>query len=394
MSNQLHQLKKELSDELQSILTYWSKNTLDEINGGFIGRIDHFNNPFPDASKGIILNTRILWSFSAATNYLNTSEYDHICNRAFDYIKGHFVDQINGGVFWELDHEGNPINTRKQVYAQAFAIYSLSEYCLLTKNEEAKSLALEIFELIEKHSNNSDSKGYLEAFGQEWEDLADLRLSPKDINSSKTMNTHLHILEAYTTLLKISDGNHVKTRLRDLIDLLHTKFLTSNYQFQLFFDDNWNSKSQKVSFGHDIESAWLILEAAKQINDSALIKQCELNLVNIADTFLREGLDEDGSVINERDDATGAIDHDRHWWPQVEAMIGLGYAYKLTGDENYVNTLKGIWEYVKANIIDHDSGEWYFRVDRSGTPYAEDKVSMWKAPYHSSRACMVLNEIL
>ena len=385
-------LKSELHSELKNILNYWTNNTLDQENGGFLGQINHYNKVIDNANKGIILNSRILWSFSAASNHLNSNEHKSICDRAYLYLKTFFNDEKHKGVFWELDYQGKPVNKRKQVYAQAFSIYALSEYYIFSKNEDAKNWAIELFNQIEKHAKDNKNIGYFEAFNEDWSPIEDMRLSDKDMNASKTMNTHLHILEAYTTLLKIYDSEALRESLKMLVDVFLEKFLNKNNHYELFFDDNWNLLSNSISYGHDIETAWLVIEAAKLLNDKALLKKTENVALKVANTFLEEALDKDCAVINEKNLTTNHIDTDRHWWPQVEALIGLKYAYNLNKDEKYLTTSIKIWDFTKKHLIDHKNGEWYFRVDKNGDPYTEeDKVSMWKAPYHTTRACIILN---
>ena len=387
------QLKVELNKELIQILSYWANNTLDLEFGGFLGQIDHYNSVIPKAPKGIILNTRILWSFSAASNHLKTNQHKVICDRAYTYLKDFFRDKEHKGVYWELDYKGNPINKRKQVYAQAFTIYALSEYYIFSKNEEAKNWAIELFEDLEKHANDKLNKGYFEAFNNDWSPIEDMRLSDKDMNASKTMNTHLHVLEAYTSLLKVYDIPQLKNALRLLVEVFLQHFLNDKNHYELFFDDQWNLLSNSVSYGHDIEAAWLLIDAVKLLNDEELLNQVNTTALRVADTFLEEGIDNDGAVINEKNLATNHIDSDRHWWPQVEALIGLNYAYNLNNDQKYITNSLKIWDFTKRNLIDYENGEWFFRVDKNGNVYTqEDKVSMWKAPYHTSRACMILNK--
>ncbi|HEX9602026.1 MAG TPA: AGE family epimerase/isomerase [Mariniflexile sp.] len=387
-----NQLKSELNSELKNILCYWTNNTLDLEHGGFVGKINHYNKVVSDAPKGIILNARILWSFSAASNYLKTNEYQDICDRAFQYLKTFFKDETYGGFFWELDYKGNPLNKRKQVYAQAFTIYALSEYYIFTKNDAAKKWAIEIFELIEKHAKDPLHRGYFEAFNEDWRPIEDMRLSDKDVNASKTMNTHLHVLEAYTALLKIYDTIQLRNSLKTLVNLFFEKFLNNQNHYDLFFDNTWTLLSHTVSYGHDIETAWLVIEAAKQLNNEDLVNQANVIAIKVVNTFLNEAIDDDGAVLNEKNLITNHIDTDKHWWPQVEALIGLKYAFELNPDENFRITSVKIWDYIKKYLIDYKNGEWYFRVDKNGIVYTtEDKVSMWKAPYHTSRACIVLN---
>ena len=391
MMDSYNQLKSELNSELKNILNYWCNNTLDNEYGGFFGRIDHFNKVIPKASKGIILNTRILWSFSAASNHFKTNEYKDICDRSFQYLKTYFNDETYKGVYWELDYLGEPKNKRKQVYAQAFAIYALSEYFKYSKNQEAKNWAIELFEQLENHAKDNEKVGYFEAFDSQWGAIKDKRLSEKDMNASKTMNTHLHLLEAYTSLLSIYENNKVRSSLKELIVIFLGKFLNAQNHYDLFFDEDWKKLSNTVSYGHDIETAWLLIEAAKKVGDKELLKQTEISAINIANTFLNEAIDIDGAIMNEKNLNTGVLDTDRHWWPQVEALIGLNYTYKLKNDPKFIDHSLKIWEFIKKYFIDSKNGEWFFRVDKNGKVYTEeDKVSMWKAPYHVTRACIKL----
>lgn len=381
-----------LAAELENILNYWTNNSIDEINDGFLGERDHFNKVVPNATKGVILNSRILWSFSAASNHYKTDKYNAICKRSYDYLETFFKDEHYGGVFWELSSEGKPLNMRKQVYAQAFMIYALSEYYVFSKNQDALDWAIDIYELIEEHANDTVNKGYIEAFNEDWSGIKDMRLSDKDANEAKTMNTHLHVLEAYTNLYKVYKKPSLKQHLTDLIALFFNKFLTSENHLNLFFDERWNLKSSVVSYGHDIETAWLLIEAAKVVGDEKLLQKTKNIAVLIADTFIKEGIDIDGGVLNEYNPVSKKLDGDKHWWPQAEALVGLCYAYDFTKDEKYLETATRVLTFIEKHIIDNKNGEWFWRVNQNQKVNTSDcKMGMWKAPYHNSRACMVLN---
>lgn len=388
-------LLESLELELHQILKYWTSQTIDIKNGGFVGERDHFNKIVKNASKGIILNSRILWSFSAATNYYKSATYIPFCERSFNYLKDFFNDANFGGVYWELDSKGNPINKRKQVYAQTFMMYALSEYYQFSKNKEALDWAIELFQLIEKFAFDVTYNGYIEAFNEDWSPIEDMRLSDKDANEAKTMNTHLHILEAYTNLYKVYKNEGLKQHLSNLINLFFDKFLKPNNHFQLFFDEQWNAKGTIISYGHDIETAWLLIEAAKVINDQHLITKTERLALNIADTFMNEGIDADGGVFYEFHPETDVLDTDKHWWPQAEAMVGLVYAYKISKDEKYLIQATKIMLFIQKYCVDINNGEWFWKVNKNGIPDTQQyKMGMWKAPYHTSRACMVLLQLL
>lgn len=385
-------IKTELNEELKDLFQYWKFNSVDEKNGGFLGQRDHFNTEIPKAPKGAILNTRLLWTFSAIENFQKEFYCAELAKRAYDYLKDYFWDHEYQGIFWELDHKGKTVNTRKQIYAQAFAIYALTEYYKLSENREALQFANQLFFLIEKHARDRHNNGYLEAFQQDWSSIEDMRLSEKDENSAKTMNTHLHILEAYTNLYLVSGDTSVKGALLNLIDLFLEKFLDiENRHFQLFFNTEWHRANNLISYGHDIEAVWLIIEACKAVDNSKRLGKAEQVAVEVAEVFLQEAYVPNAGVINEKDLDSGKVDEDRHWWPQVEAMVGLDYAFKISGEKKFQVAKEDIWEYIKQHIKDHANGEWHFRVDKTNIPYeTEYKLSMWKAPYHNSRAIMML----
>jgi mannobiose 2-epimerase len=386
---------KQSAGELANILRFWQLNTIDSSYGGFYGRRDHFNRLIPKAQKGIILNTRILWSFSAAGNFYSNTKYLEICERAFSYLKDKFKDEEYGGVYWMVDYKGFPSITRKQTYAQAFTIYSLSEYYKYSRNRVALDWAMEIFYHLEKIALDTNSGGYIESFKRDWQPIEDMRLSEKDLNASKTMNTHLHILEAYTTLFEVSGNEKVGCALENLILLILKRFLTEDYHFRLFFSNDWNSLSTEVSYGHDIEAAWLLVNSARKLGNKDLILSTETRAISIADTFVTIALDEDFGVYNNIDVQNMKIDTDKHWWPQAEAIVGLLYVWKITGINKYFTIALKIWNFIDLAIIDKINGEWVFRVNKDGVPYEdENKVGPWKCPYHNSRACMEILRLL
>ncbi len=378
-----------VSTQLISILSYWKNNTKDEEHGGFHGRIDHNNKVIEKADKSVILNTRILWTFSAASNYYGDNRYGQECKRAYNFLKSNFRDTQFDGVFWQLNYLGKPTNTRKQVYAQAFTIYALAEYFKYCKKNEVLVWAMSLFNLLETKAYRPQIGGYIEAFDEDWGPITDMRLSPKDINAPITMNTHLHILEAYTTLYEVSKDKEVGAALARLIRLFHERFSSKNNHFKLFFSDQWKSLSTEASFGHDIEAVWLMLHACDILGEKNLMEKTVQLSLKVTDTFLEEALDKDFGVFNAMDLATSKMDTDKHWWPQIEAVVGLIYNWKISGKDTQLDIAKKIWQFIDAKIIDRPLGEWYFRVDQKGIPYTdENKVGPWKCPYHNGRGCI------
>ncbi|NMM49288.1 AGE family epimerase/isomerase [Marinigracilibium pacificum] len=380
-------IRKELIVELINIMDYWSQNMVDELNGGFYGRIDGRNILQKDAEKGVVLNSRILWTFSAAFNLFKDPKYKKIAERAYLYIIEHFLDKQFGGVYWMLDVKGTPLVTKKQIYAQAFAIYGLSEYYKINEDPSVLSKAVNLFDLIEKHAFDPIENGYFEAFSCEWSPLKDVRLSEKDLNAQKTMNTHLHILEAYTNLYSVWKDENLKGRLRNLIDVLIEYFVSPSNHFNLFFDETWRSLSNDFSYGHDIEGSWLLVEAAEAIEDKNVIKKIKPIAVEMVDASL-EGMDNDGGLMNEGN-SKGIIDTDKHWWPQAEALVGLINAWQMTNNKFYLDQVFKTWIFIKDSLIDREHGEWFWKVSKEGViSFEEDKAGPWKCPYHNGRAMM------
>jgi cellobiose epimerase len=387
--NDLDQFRKETTAELENILSWWMRMTVDNENGGFYGKIDHANKVFPEAPKGVVLNSRILWAFSSSYNLTGEREYLDTAARAFQYIRDHFIDNQFGGVYWTVNFKGEPLNTRKQIYALAFAVYGLSEYYLASGDESAKETAIQVYDSIVTHSYDSKYAGYIEALTRDWNQIEDLRLSDKDANEKKSMNTHLHLLEAFTNLYRTSSNELLRNRVAELIRIFLDRIIDreTNHLF-LFFDDRWNVRSNVISYGHDIEAAWLIQEAAKAIREDSLSEDVSRISVKIAEA-VAEGLDADGGLSYEYDLQQKGLVKQKHSWPQAEAMIGFFNAWQITGDDNFLDKSLASWQFAKNFLIDRELGEWYWGVNADQSPMlAEEKVGIWKCPYHNSRACI------
>lgn len=390
----LKTLHSEIESELNSILNYWSKNAIDEKNGGFIGQIDFEDTKHEDAEKGAVLHARILWTFSAAYPKTKNQKHLEIAERAFQYISGNFYDKKHGGIFWSLNSDGTPKDTKNQIYAIAFVIYGLSEFYQITQNKEALSLAVNLYNKIEEYSYDKENKGYLEAFNQDWSPIGDLRLSEKDANEKKTMNTHLHIVEAYANLYKVWKNKELKTTIAQLLQTIETHFINpETWHLKLFFDENWIEKPDVISYGHDIEAAWLLLWCAEVIGDESLIKNYKKYAVEMA-RVTTEGLDTDGGLWYEFDPEKNEMIAEKHWWPQAELWIGMVNAWQLTGDETYFKIFEDNWNFVKKHILDPKNGEWIWGINADYSKIEKDKAGFWKCPYHNSRACLEVIERL
>jgi len=380
--------KLEMQEELDRILRYWIEYSQDS-NGGFVGRIDNENKVYPDAPKGSVLNARILWTFSAVYNVTGNNEYLKIADKAYNYITEYFIDKEFDGVYWSVDYKGEPLDTKKQVYAIAFVVYALSEYYKCTKNEAAKTTAIRLYHLIEKQSCDKLTGGYFEAFSRNWSALGDLRLSAKDANEKKTMNTHLHILEAYTNLYRIWPSHELAHQLRKLVNIFLLHIINADTgHLDLFFDENWKVKSETISYGHDIEASWLLLEASESLMDEELISRCKTVSVNMANAVV-EGLDSDGGLWYEYEPSKHYLVKQKHWWPQAEAMVGFVNAWQVSKDEKYLQHAFQNWHFVKGYILNKQNGEWFWGIyEDYSVMKNDDKVGIWKCPYHNSRACL------
>ena len=383
------QFKEEVTKELHSILNYWMLHVVDHQQGGFYGKIDHDDTVFPEALKGSVLNSRICWSFAAAYNQTQKTQYLRIAERAYEYIVEHFIDPDYGGVYWTVTASGQPADTKKQTYAIAFAVYGLSEYYRASGDEAAKQHAIDLYRTIIQHAAEPVHGGYLEAFARDWSDLPDMRLSAKDANERKTMNTHLHVLEAFANLYRIWPEPALKKQIIQLIDIFSHHIIHPYTQhLQLFFSDDWEPRSTLISYGHDIEAAWLIQEAAEVIREDILLKEISTRSVQIA-IAAAEALDADGGLWYEFDPATNHWAREKHWWPQAEAMVGFFNAWQITHDENFLKNAIGSWKFIQEFLIDSHKGEWIWGVYENYHIIAqEDKAGLWKCPYHNGRACL------
>ena len=416
-------MKQEMQDVLeQNILRFWLDKMVDRGHGGFYGRIDGQGILHPEAEKGAILNARILWAFSAAYRVLGNQEYLEAAKRSYEYLIEHFIDEEFGGVYWSVDYLGRPLDTKKQFYAIGFAIYGLSEYVRATGDREALECALQLYDCIEEYAFDRAHNGYIEACTREWGQIADMRLSELDANYPKSQNTHLHIIEPYTNLLRCLKELHaqescdyvpvigsvlpigvttsmediisVEASLRNLIDIFTDKILNpETHHLDLFFEMDWTRGAGHLeSYGHDIECSWLMHEAALVLGDAKVLAKVEPIVREVAKAS-EKGLRPDGSMIHEANLDTGHVDDDLHWWVQAENVVGWFNLYQHFGDTEALDRALRCWNYIKTQIIDWDNGEWFWSRHPDGTlNTVDDKAGFWKCPYHNSRMCLEIME--
>ena len=392
-----NRFEQELRD---NILAFWIRRAVDREHGGIYGVVTNDLEVIEDAPKASVICARVLWTYAAAYRILRRDEYLQMAYHALRFLLAKFWDPEHSGIYWMLDAWGNPLSDRKQTYSQAFAIYGLSELFRTTGEPEALEKARELFLKVEEKSYDPVHQGYLEAAARNWEPLEDLRLSEKDMNCPKSMNTHLHVMEAYTNLLRVWPDTFLKKRQAELIQVTLNHIVDpQTFHFRLFFDMSWNSLSPHVSFGHDIEGSWLLVEAAAVLGDPELLDEAKKVAIQMAQAVYDEGLDADGSLFYEASQGK-IINSEKHWWPHAEAVVGFYNAFKLTGQIHFRQASWNAWEYIEKKFIDRQHGEWFGRLNREGIPYTDGyaneqcKVGPWKCPYHNARVCFEMMERL
>ena len=395
IQDEVNVMKKEMQDVLENnILRFWLDKMVDTENRGFYGQMTGTGHLMKDADKGGILSARILWAFSAAYRVLRKPEYLMAATRMKDYILEHFYDKQYGGTYWSVDFLGRPNDTKKQFYAIGFMIYGLSEYVRATGDNEALQYAIRLFECIETHSLDRMHNGYIEACTRNWGVIEDMRLSELDANYPKSQNTHLHIIEPYTNLFRVWKDAALEKALRNLIYIFTDKILNpETFHLDLFFENDWTRGAGHLeSYGHDIECAWLLHEAALVLGDDEVLAKVEPIVIRVAKAS-EKGLNPDGSMIHEANLDTGHVDDDLHWWVQAETVVGFADIYQYFGDAEAWQKALRCWQYIKNQLIDWQNGEWYWSRHRDGTLNTrDDKAGFWKCPYHNSRMCLELIE--
>jgi mannobiose 2-epimerase len=402
---QLSEYKKVFEHELRNnILAYWMNFGVEKNGDGFYGAVDLNGIPVLTAKKSCVLNARILWTFSAAAEMYNDPAYVVMADKAFMVLQHCFADQEFGGYFMELNHDDSVASDIKHTYAQAFVIYSLCRYFELKHSQKILDIVTNFFNLLETKTKDPDYPGYLEAFTRDWRLIEENRMA--DNNEPKSMNTHLHVMEAYSALYKVWKDQRVKIRLTEMLTLFLDKIIRNDGHLGIFFDEKFNETDNSkgiCSFGHDIEASWLLFEAAEILGDQKILEKMRTLSVKMVDAVEQTGLDKDGGLFLESTRFGSHLRTNKHWWLQAENLVGFMNAFQLTGKTRYLNSVELSWAFINRHVIDHQRGEWYTKVNRAGVPFLTEppddpspyyrndwKIDPWKCPYHNGRAMMEL----
>ena len=403
INNELKQYRGFFHKELHNnILPYWMKYGVEKNGHGFYGAVDLDGNPVLSANKTSVLNARILWTFSAAAMLEGNNEYAAMADKAYKVVTHDFDDKKYGGYYMELTSDDKVANDIKHTYAQAFVLYSLCKYYEFRPRETILQKIKDFFHLLEEKAKDPDHAGYRESFTRDWKIYGENRMA--DNNEPKSMNTHLHVLEAWAALYKVWKDPVVEKRLTELMNLFLDKIIRKEGHFGIFFDEAFNeAESSKgiCSFGHDIEGSWLLWEAAEILGNENIINRMRPVVVKMVDNIEQVAVDKDGGLFLESTRFGSHVKTNKHWWQQAETLVGFMNAYELTTDEKYWNTVKLSWNFINTYLIDHERGEWYTKLNRLGVPFLVEppddpspyyrndwKIDPWKCPYHNGRSMM------
>lgn len=376
--------KKELEER---ILPFWLSN-YDEEYFSVYGRVDFDYNVIKNADKGCIFNSRILWFLSTCLieNIGNRNEVLDKTNKTFQFLVDHCLDEVNGGIFWSVSRKGKVIDSTKHTYNIAFGIYALSAYYRATKNKKAIKLAYDLYKVIE--SQCKDEKGYLESFTSDFKPLINDKLSENGVIANRTMNTLLHVLEGYSGLYEATKDKQVKTSIIEIFNIFENKVYNKEKNRQeVFFDLDYNSLIDLHSYGHDIETSWLMCWALDLIDDNKIHNKIDPLLKQLSINVLNTAIEENGGVINECENQIN--DETYVWWVQCESVIGFYNAYQrwniIKAKQASINNFKFINRYM---IDKRKGGEWFWDIDKNLNPTSKkDIIEEWKCPYHNGRMC-------
>jgi len=390
----------------QELLPFWTTRCRDAVHGGFITHFDQHGHDTGDDQKSLIAQTRCLYTFSSAHRYgYGDGQLAEFARHGADYLINRMWDEAHGGFFWMTNRRGEVVDDQKIVYGQSFSIYSLSEYTLATGDPRGLEYAAKTFDLLQKYAADTQHGGYFEMFDRDWT----LKGPGSAGGDRKTLDVHMHLMEAYTSLYQASGQALHRRKLREVIGILLEKIMhpvhgTGIPQFwadwrvapQIKFDVIWGwdrftadglkrEAEDNTSYGHNTEFAWLLLHALDVLREplepyrEALRKP----LAHAADF----GIDaEFGGVFVEGSHAGTVYDREKEFWQQAEALIGFLDGHWLFGDEKYLRAYERVHRFVFDRMINRPVGEWWPLMTRRGEPIWTHMSHSWKINYHTVRS--------
>ncbi|MEK7476250.1 MAG: AGE family epimerase/isomerase [Candidatus Coatesbacteria bacterium] len=370
-----------------NLLAFWLKHDLDGARGGFHGALDRAGTPDLKADRSLVLNARLLWTFSAASRMFSDPAYRDAAKRAFDYLDKFRDRKHKGGYFWSVDAGGKVKDDHKYIYGQSFVVYGMIEYWLMSGEQNLQKRVFSIFHQFDLPAHDRVNGGYMESFKRDWQ--PELVIDPIGPPDQKSANTHLHLLESLTSLVRATGHRQVRERLAELRSLFISKMVAPGGYTREYFKPDWTPTKDESSYGHDVELAWLLPEATEALglpgNDPDTLRISKA----LVDHALAFGFDRVRGGFFDRGPSNGmASDRSKNWWAQAEGLVGLLEVYKRTNDPAYFDAFERTAEFVFRDLVDPEYGEWYEGFKADGTLLNTNKASFWKCPYHNARACL------
>ncbi len=383
-----------LKDLTENLLPWWMEKTVDHECGGFYGQVDDHDRPIADGTKFITLNARLVWTFASAYRVLGDARALEMAQRAYAYFVEHFYDKEYGGYFTRLDRQGRVIDDHKYVYGNAFALYGLSEYARATGSQEALAYAKEQMENLEKHVWDPQYKGYYEATTRDWTYSPWIRGVNRQPTDVKTMNNHLHLIEAYTCHLRVNHCNFMQNKVREHLYVMLNRIVNHDIHHYHYFQDRaWNPTSTDISYGHDIEGSWLMMETAEVLGEPEALRKTRDVCVNMARAALEEGFTDEGAMLTDYDPVSGHRSQRLSWWEQNEAVVGFLNAWEMTGEEKFLDASLKCFDYIEDHFVDKELGGWHPILTLDGKPVPNvNKVDGPTCPYHNARMSLEIIE--
>lgn len=389
-------LAKRAKRGLEEVLDFFAIRATDP-NGGFFGKVDRDLQPVADAERSLVFTARMLWTYAAAYRILQQERWLRVARHALDSIETQFLDPVWGGGYWGVRADGSPAQDRKYVYGQSFLIYGGAELMRACGDERGLRLAKTVYALLEEHCSDKVHGGYFETYRRDWVRIPESFNIPDPALGSKALNTHLHLIESYTNLMRVWDDKDLHAKVGELIQIMSSKLLdTETYHYKPYMTDDWGVTRSLFSYGHDIEGAWLLVEAAQAHGDAGTVRQCIPIAVRIAEACAQALDPESGGMYAEN--VEGHVVRDMVWWVQAEAVVGFLNAYELTGEEKYLDWMYRVWDYIDKHVVDREGGIYREWLSDAALPADHPKnrypINGWKTPYHNGRMYMEVLERL